>query len=228
MEKIIIVSLILGIILGIIGLFSLLGIFGEKFQNQFVLNIIFIALGAISVIIISYKGYSSITGGTCEDVKKYLNNKEIDVSLCNLKKQSTDQTNLTKEANKLLHPNMMSNQLCASEANKAWQSADEICGSIINSQKKSIFDFFSSSNNTTESRASPAPSQSYNYSNNRNNTNDMNNSNKDYSNMSDYELNQASLSGDVSAMREKANRQPIKHTKLNPDERPSYDFCSIM
>lgn len=77
---------------------------------------------------------SSINGGDCNIIKKYLNDPKNNVNelWCNKNKGETDKTYLTKSANRILHPGIANNQSCIDDSNKAWIKANEYCENYLN------------------------------------------------------------------------------------------------
>lgn len=167
-----------------------------------------------------------ITGGTCDDIKKYLQNtNNIDAEWCNFEKTDSDKTYLTKTANRKFHPN--SNVKCSEEATKAFQNVNNKCESII---EGNLFDKFSKWWNTPSTPSQSSTPQSSSAWSTPQSSSSWSTP-KNYSNMSDYDLRQEANSGNSNAYKEMADRRfrdsPI-NVKSDPDARPELDFCTIM
>jgi len=120
-----------------------------------------------------------------------------------------------------IHPDK--NPGCTEKATKFFQESSNFCAqNIINKNNKSNYmdnDIMNMNNFN---------SSNYAFNDTQYKNNSYNNSKQNYLNLSDYDLRQKVNSGDSMAIKELANRQPIRNIKLNPNEPANSDFCNIM
>lgn len=222
-------------------------IYGFTFGFGITFTIIFSAMFFYAVILEQDRGkmvrgrgpIGEYIGGSCMEVNKYNRDNYLDENWCNLEKRETDKTNLTKRAQLKFHPDL--NRSCPNDASNAFRDVNSRCGIIV--EKKQKYDretklkeeqnnnrgftgwsngFFSTSDNTNTN--SP-PRSSTDYLDYKSKEAER------YKNMSDNELRQSFYSADQSVYKEMADRNFARNNynvKLNPDERPDTDFCSIM
>ncbi len=166
-------------------------------------------------------GTNEIDGGNCDDVNKYLSSRAFDNSVCDLNSKYNNTTGRyikLKESLKY-HPDKNAN--CKDKALDVFIDINDKCNKFVNSTS-------SYQSNNTPSYSSPTspnatPTNTYTPPKTQTREPSIN-----FKTASDSTIRDYASVGNQDALRELANRQPIKHVYTKTPERTDTNFCAIM